>query len=66
MYYQKDWNAQQYYLANHWDELKKNPLYKEFMELYFPVLPTKNYKAVLKYRLPNGKITFETPYKYKF
>ena len=66
MYYQKDWNAQQYYLANHWDELKKNPLYKEFMELYFPVLPTKNYKAVLKYRLPNGKITSETPYKYKF
>jgi len=30
------------------------------------VLPSKNYKAVLKYQLPNGKITSETPYKYKF
>ena len=36
------------------------------MELHFPVLPTKNYKAVLKYQLPNGKITSETLYKYKY
>ena len=66
MYYQRDWDAQHYYFANHLNELAKNPLYNEFMELYFPVLPTKNYKAVLKYRLPDGKITSETPYKYKF
>ena len=66
MYYQRDWDDQHYYFANHLNELAKNPLYNEFMELYFPVLPTKNYKAVLKYRLPDGKITSETPYKYKF
>ena len=67
IFYRNDWTELSRDIS---DKLTKgilNPTWEaEFMEQNFPVIPQKKYKAVLKYRLPNGKITSEVPYYYEF
>ncbi|MDO4228649.1 MAG: Ig-like domain-containing protein [Capnocytophaga sp.] len=67
IYYKNDWVKYTNYIANkRIVNIGNTTLEEEFMQTQFPVIPTKKYKAVLKYRLPNGKITSEIPYYYEF
>lgn len=67
IYYRSDWTELSRYISDKLTKGSLNPTWEiEFMERNFPVLPHKKYKAVLKYRLPNGKITSEIPYYYEF
>ena len=67
IYYRNDWTSLSRYIANESINGNLTPTWEaEFMQRNFPVIPEKKYKAVLKYKLPNGEITSEVPYLYEF
>ncbi|CEN33530.1 hypothetical protein CCAN12_430024 [Capnocytophaga canimorsus] len=67
VYYRNDWTELGRRISDNLTKGILNPTWEaEFMERNFPTIPEKKYKAILKYRLPNGEITSEVPYYYQF
>ncbi|MFJ1390102.1 Ig-like domain-containing protein [Capnocytophaga canimorsus] len=67
VYYRNDWTELGRRISDNLTRGILNPTWEaEFMERNFPAIPEKKYKAILKYRLPNGEVTSEVPYYYQF
>ncbi|GIJ92911.1 hypothetical protein CAPN002_01290 [Capnocytophaga stomatis] len=67
VYYRNDWTELSRHISDKLIRGISNPAWEtEFMERTFPAPAEKKYKAILRYRLPNGEVTSEVPYYYQF